>query len=194
MLVKSLPDNRWLIVNYNYLYLLPENLKFDNESSVRQYFVTLMTDFCKDYEKCNTTMLHMFGGFMTKDMVKFLLNSVKYMLYEGCISQTCDFIDENIPYTLTIDVNEKLEAEILFTSEILDEIRDFPSVSLDDLEVYESEEVLNVINGMSDSVAKECEDKANGIRKSASNKALVDKLSNCDLTLLTDEGLWNLIN
>jgi hypothetical protein len=116
------------------------------------------------------------------------------MLYEGCISQTCDFIDENIPYTLTIDVNEKLEAEILFTSEILDEIRDFPSVSLDDLEVYESEEVLNVINGMSDSVAKECEDKANGIRKSASNKALVDKLSNCDLTLLTDEGLWNLIN
>ena len=99
-----------------------------------------------------------------------------------------DFYDDVI---VRIDSDFMVEAE-LTTGDSIVSIAD--PILMDDLELFEREDVKEFLHGITVGVKNECKDKADCLRVRMRNEDSFKILTNCDLTLMSDEGMFYLVS
>ena len=189
MLIKDI-GKKWLVCNYNYVSLLDKN-NHDSEYSVREYYKSIM----KTYAESSNSIygVHKFGAFIDALALPQLLDLAKYALWTGMIEHrvSCyhnDFYDDVI---VRIDSDFMVEAE-LTTGDSIVSIAD--PILMDDLELFEREDVKEFLHGITVGVKNECKDKADCLRVRMRNEDSFKILTNCDLTLMSDEGMFYLVS
>lgn len=188
-------EGRWVIIQYNYVALLPEDCGLEDEGAVHQYLKKKIRTFCKDYPENDLGYYHIFESFMSIDMLNMLINGVKYTLYNGLIERKLCFVDTQIHYTLNILINTDMFVEITVTSDEFDNVHIYRDVSLDDLEFFETEGMKSLFESMSNDVHKDCVQRAIQLRERTRNvgRGVATRLSDCELTVVDDERLLYLL-
>lgn len=194
MIITKVAD-KWVICNYNYIALLPITEYLQNEYQVREHFKAKINAFCTGKATPNTiedVREHAFGPFIDARMLTSIINVVKVILYEGLTEQRIEVFKDPHAEGILVHVNEDFTVSIeTITEDILVPL--VTPIPLDDLEFYERDDVHKIIEGMTDSVAEECHNKANALRAAVSENPVTELLSDCDITLLMDEGLRQLL-
>lgn len=180
-------ENKWLVLNYNYLALLEVTEELGSEWQVHDYFRNSVQSYCEN--GCTSNKPHTLSAFIDAKMIPSVLNTVKIALWEGELEQRVTAHNDAMTDTVIIRIDSSfmVYVEKLYGEESVGII---DPISLDNLEFLENDEVQAIIHGISgDNVVQECIDKANRLRDSANNKHMLDNLNNCDLTLMGDEDL-----
>lgn len=188
-------EGRWVIVQYNYVALLPEDCGLEDEQAVHSYLKKKVRTFCKEYPENDLGYYHVLESFMSIDMLNMLINGVKYTLYNGLVERNLCFVDTQIHYTLNILINADMLVELTVTSDEFDNVHTYRDVSLDDLEFFETEEMKALLESMSSDAREKCAERAMQIREKTEQhgKGIAKRLSNCELTLIDDERLLYLL-
>ena len=188
-------EGRWVIVQYNYVALLPEDCDLGDEQAVHLYLKKKIRTFCKEYPENDLGYYHVLESFMSIDMLNMLINGVKYTLYNGLVERNLCFVDTQIHYTLNILINADMFVELTVTSDEFDNVHTYRDVSLDDLEFFETEGMKALLESMSNNAREKCVERAMKIREKIEQhgKGITSQLSNCELTLIDDERLLYLL-
>lgn len=194
MIVNKIGD-RWVICNYNYICLLPVVDYLSEEWQIREHFKNKITDFCNHLEDAKTLVerqSHAFGQFIDAGLLKIIIDAVKVCMWEGLVEQRCEAFKDSDTDSVVIRVNEDftVSVEAIFDGTAVPIIIPIP---LDDLEFCEQDAVQNILQGMTPEVAKECRNKAKALREAVAYSPVPEMLSDCDITLLMDEGLRDLL-
>lgn len=194
MIINKIED-RWVICNYNYICLLPVTDYCQNDWQIRERFRDKIKNFCAhpaSPDNLEDMRVHAFGPFIDSSLVNVIINTVKVALWEGYTEQRLEVFKDPNAEGVLIRVNEDFTVSV---DAVIDgcEVPLVTPIPLDDLEFLEREDVQNILKGMTESVAKECHDKARVLREAVNNSPMSQILSDCDITLLTDEGLRELL-
>lgn len=206
MIVRKV-DNKWIVCNYNYLMIAPAEIG-DDENAVKNYVHSILskskeafvsnsnTDIIKS-ETMNDdfryTSYSNLLGFVDMLTIGSVIDTVKVALWIGSIREPVMLNNSRYIENVIVEIDDEMvyveipeDSEGNSTYPIL-------SFSMDYLELYDSPELIKMISDISKSVRDECRNKANDIRNHAGYKEFAKYLTDCDLTLLTDEGFGDLL-
>ncbi len=194
MIINRIED-KWVICNYNYICLLPVVDYMQDEWQVREHFRRKISDFCTKPSTPNTVeemRAHAFGHFIDAGMLNVIINTVKVAMWEGLTEQRLEVFKDPEAEGIIIRVNEDFTVSV---EAIVDgiEVPIVTPIPLDDLEFYEREDIQQILTGMTKQVAEECRSKAKTLRDAVGHSPITQVLSDCDITLLMDEGLRDLL-
>ena len=194
MIINKIED-RWVICNYNFICLLPITDYMQNDWEVREHFRHKIDSFCKNPttpDNLEDMRTHAFGPFIEAGLINIIINTVKVALWEGMTEQTLEVFKDSDADSILVRVNEDFTVSVDAMVEGC-EVPIITPIPLDDLEFFERDDVQNILSGMNERVAEECYNKAKALRNAVGNSPLTQVLSDCDITLLTDEGLRDLL-
>lgn len=194
MIINKIED-RWVICNYNYICLLPVTEFYQNDYQVREHFRDLIRRFCSkpiSPNNCEDIRTHAFGPFIDAQLVNIIINTVKVALWEGYTEQQLEVFKDPNAEGILIRVNEDFTVSVEASINGCN-VPVITPIPLDDLEFLERDDIQDILKGMDARVAQECNDKAHTLREAVGYSPMSQILSDCDITLLTDEGLRELL-
>lgn len=207
MIIRNV-DNRWVVCNYNYLMIVPDGVGKDENSVknfIHNYLAKTKDNFVSNQDTKNISRDTMpkdfvensyskLFGFIDMITIGSVLDTVKVALWSGNLREhvmlkNSRYIENVIVY---VDEDDMVNVE-LPEGEDSSERYTIMNMNLDYLELFGKPEISNMIENVTKSVRDECHEKARNIRNYAGYKDFANYLTDCDVTLLSDEGFGDLL-